>query len=870
MKKIILLLISLLLVCNAYSEETSKWKVTPQQAQSKAEIFFNNRGLAIGKRIKRSRTSLSVNTIADTLSSYYVYNAGNDQGFVIISGDSRVVDILGYSDSGYFDIDSIPDNMKAWFKGYEEAITYIDNYNVSPKYISSTLSLNNKPAISPIVTTQWSQSNPYNAQAPLYGGSHCLTGCVATAMAQAMNHARWPQLSTASIPSYITNRQIGELEGLPATTFDWNVLASGTGDSYKSEVSKLMRYCGQAVKMNYGTGASSAYSVNVAPAFFNYFGYTSAKEIERSSYSFSEWDEMIYNEIANDRAVYYSGQSTGGGHAFVIDGYDGEGLFHVNWGWGGYCDGYFKLSVLNPYSNSGYGASSSNDGYSMSQRAVIGLGAGDNLLGSKLECSSIYSNNRYLYVYYNNNSNQSMTCSYGIAILDNNGDLRQIGKETSASFTSGKSESVSYDLSTLLSTPGTYTIVPVFRRYSSESWQRTTGYNKYATVSVSSDKSITITVHPIINLTLDNLTVDGDLKLGSEQILKFTIRNKGDDYSGTIYCFLSSTNEKGKYITSGGTAIESNGKETVDLYLTPPEAGVLNLWISTDMSGNNVIGQTTITITTDQVGISELSLFNTKSEVGDRYAKTTFYLRNERDYAYGRPVYIELVDARTNEVERTYTLNDISIKAGRYSGWWVQFTGLDNSKIYNFNVYYYALASGQEKKLAGTIEVIMPEATVSTKHNLTITVSNGGHVEYLGSNISDSTNSFEIFDGSNVNLKFLADEGYMLNSLIINGSDETSSVFDDRYIITDIKIDQTINISFTPLPTLTIKQSEKGTVIIPVLKGQTKTFKISLQKGKQLVRVKFNGEDVTSQVTNDNLYITPAIIQDSIIEVIAE
>lgn len=867
MKKIITLLL-LLLVCIANAEEIPQWKITPQQAQSKAKTFFSKRGVSIKHRMVRSKTATTVDTSDDSLASYYVYNAGNNQGFVIVSGDSRVVDILGYSDYGDFNSDSIPDNMNAWLKEYDDAINFIDNNNVSPKYISSTSTLRGKAPISPIVTTKWSQNTPYNAQAPLYGNSRCLTGCVATAMAQVMNHARWPKSATAAIPSYTTNIQIGELESLPETTFDWDALALGSGDSYKSEVAKLMRYCGQAVKMNYGTGASSAYSANVAPALVKYFGYTSTKEIRRGAYSFSEWDEMIYNELLNNRAVYYSGQSTGGGHAFVIDGYDGDGLFHVNWGWGGYCDGYFKLSVLNPYSNSGYGASSSNDGYSMSQSAVIGVGVGDDLFEGKLQCSDIFSNNRYLYVYYNSNSNKSLTFSYGIALLDNNGNLKLIGKESSTSFAPDKTEYVSFDLSSCLTDPGTYTIVPVYRRNSGEPWQRTTGYNKYVTVSVTSDNSITITVHPVVNLTVTNLNVDGSLKLGSEQILKFTINNIGDDYSGTLYCFLSSTSEKGKYIARGGTAIESGDKETVDFYVTPPEAGLLNVWLSTDMSGDNVIGQTTITITSDQVGLSELSLKTTKSEVGDGYAKTTFNLRNDGDYTYGRPIYIELIDTRTGDVVRTYTLNDVSINPGSSKGWWIRFTGLDNSKVYSFNIYYYTKTSGSERTLVGSVEIIMPNASVDKNHLLQITVSDGGFVEYLEKKVTNKTYSYEVLDGTNAILTITENNGFYLDSFQVNGGDETSNVIDHSFTITNIKSDQLIDVVFKPLPTLTIKQTEKGEITIIVEKGKSRTFKFVPENGKRIKSLIFNGKDVTNQITNDLIYTTPQIDEDSTLEVV--
>lgn len=868
MKKLIIIVVCIIVSNLSYAQDTSKWQVTPQNAQIKAESFFSKKGISMKKRMMSRTATFDVGMGIDSIAPYYIFNAGSNQGFVIISGDSRVDDIIGYSDSGDFDVDSIPENMQEWLNGYRDAIKYIWYNNVPLSYFSLSSSLKNKSAIYPIVTTQWSQSKPYNGMAPLYKGSSCLTGCVATAMAQVMNHARWPKSSTTPIPSYKTNNQLGELAGLPSTIFDWDVIAQENGSYYETEVAKLMRYCGQSVKMNYGTGASAASSYSVAPAFINYFGYSSAKMINRESYSISEWDEMIYNEIANNRAVYYDGQSTGGGHAFVVDGYDGNGLFHINWGWGGYCDGYFKLSILNPYSNSGYGASSSDDGYSMSQNAVIGLCSGNDLLEEVLRCTSLSCNDASLYISYYNESHNSLSCSYGVAIMDDNGKLELIGNPSSKIFEPKQTENVTFNVSTYLTKPGTYSMVPVYRKSSTDSWKRTADYKKYATITLSSDLSLDITIHPIKQLSLEGLTVDGDKKLGSEQVLKFSVKNTGDDYLGTVYCFVSSTVDKGKYISRAGLAVEGGAIETVDIYITPPEAGKLNVWLTSDYSGNDVIGYATISITSDQTESSLLSMTYINVETGSGFAKTTFYLHNDGQFAYGRPIYVELTDVVTNEVEQSYTLNDISIKPERTNGWWVRFLALDNSKIYYFNIYYYAEASGSEKKLAGKVKIVMPEASVNTTHNLSISVSKGGNVNYNSLTISNNTSSYEVVDGSDVILNISEQEGYYLKAMEVNGINVTSEVSDGSYTISNVKTDQTVIVTFVPQPTITIRQTEKGVAKIVVKYAQARTFKIVPNNEKELSYVKFNGIDVTKQVTSDYFYTTPIITDDSTLEVV--
>ena len=135
-----------------------------------------------------------------------------------------------------------------------------------------------------------------------------------------------------------------------------------------------MQYVGQAIKSGYGPDGTGSSFTEVENALKNNFGYDgNIQHLFRNNYSNEAWESLIYRELAERRPVLYAGTSSGGAHAFVCDGYDGNGLFHINWGWGGMCNGYFKLSVLNPNDNSGMGASSSKDGYSMNQDVLIGI-----------------------------------------------------------------------------------------------------------------------------------------------------------------------------------------------------------------------------------------------------------------------------------------------------------------------------------------------------------------------------------------------------------------------------------------------------------------------------------------------------------------
>ncbi len=335
---------------------------------------------------------------------FYVFNMTDKGGFVIVSNESETTPILGYSETGSIELDpdKMPENMRNWLQGYADEIAWLKQHKEVIKTESikkaKIRSGDSKKAIDPLISTQWNQGKPYNNQTPYYGVSnnqyvyskdyvagysHCATGCVATAMAQVMNYHKWPQAETSVIPSYKWHSiwLPGENTSLSAVTFEWDKMNDTyTGNEDDDDpsafaVSTLMKYCGYSVKMNYGKESSSN-TGKVVSALKNYFDYNTTTQIaSRSYYSYDKWIDLIYFELAHRRPVVYGGQSSGGGHEFVCDGYiyeNGTDFFHINWGWGGISDNYFVLSSLDPEAQ-GIGGSSSNDGFHYGQDAAIGI-----------------------------------------------------------------------------------------------------------------------------------------------------------------------------------------------------------------------------------------------------------------------------------------------------------------------------------------------------------------------------------------------------------------------------------------------------------------------------------------------------------------
>ena len=370
---------------------TGAWadELSEKQAQELARSFVNSHlGRKGGGSILKSPGQVSELKSLGQVSGLYVFSMSEKGGFVIVSNESRTIPILGYSDSGTFDPDDMPTNMRAWLQGYADEIAWLQkqgNDKSEPADNSTTRAgKHDQTDIEPLISTTWDQRYPYNAYCH-FNGMECATGCIATAMAQVMYYTERKAgndttTTTDTIPAYTTITHKFNIPEIPAESpINWSIMRTDYNNSYTTEEAKavatLMLYCGCSIKMDYDT-ESGGFISNIPNALMSYFGYSGTTiYANRSHYSYDNWTDLIYHELAQGRAIVYGGLSDGGGHAFVCDGYkyeDYTDLFHINWGWNGMSDGYFVLSALKP-GQQGTGGSSSTDGYHYGQEAVIGI-----------------------------------------------------------------------------------------------------------------------------------------------------------------------------------------------------------------------------------------------------------------------------------------------------------------------------------------------------------------------------------------------------------------------------------------------------------------------------------------------------------------
>lgn len=463
-KRFVCLFLFMLFLSSLYlTEHATANPILRQQALKNVQVFLKNRGRAFNTadmNCSRSRARSESQT-----ENYYVFNLGNNEGFVIASGDDSVPDILGYSDVGSIDMDSAPENVKAWLKGYDEQIS--DNQKSGIRS-SATRTATVYSAISPMVTTKWNQRYPYNLSCPEKDGVRCLTGCVATAMAQLMYFHRAKSTSQITQPIY---------SYYPAgTIIDWdNMVENYTGsetDAQRKAVADLMAYCGRAVSMKYDIGESEASHNNVISALINYFDYNVHMYFgSRGKRTIEEWEKMVYDELKFGRPIIMGGSdSSGAGHEFICDGYDGNGYFHFNWGWGGFADGFFLLS--NPR---GYSTNLSGVFFAIPSAAVMKLTTiGMNLTGESVFTIDPSANSVSLPISISTKNNKDRACNFSQAIaLYNKGNFVEVIKElddATISVGGGKTVNLTIDVRTDLE-DGAYHIIGYSKQAGERDWE---------------------------------------------------------------------------------------------------------------------------------------------------------------------------------------------------------------------------------------------------------------------------------------------------------------------------------------------------------------------------------------------------------------
>ena len=571
--------------------------VDEQSARRIASDFLRSKMPQV-TRAASGELTRAITGVADGDSAgIYVFNC--DGGFVVISADDELPSVLAYGLKNSYDAQTAPPAMQAMLEAYNHAV----NSSVKTRAAVPT-----HADISPLIKTQWNQNTPYNKYCATESGETCPTGCVATATAQIMYYHKWPE------------------------TFNWDAMkttysSDDTGEAVDA-VAKLMADVGEKVYMQYGSESSSAYEYDACEALRIRYGYSeNTNYIERSCYTAKGWDEVIYNELAANRPVFYVGLSASSGqgivgHAFILDGYqakDGVGYFHVNWGWGGSSDDYFLISVLNPEQQY-TGGNAGSSGYSFNQSALVGVEKGE-LSDAKSMRLCLYSctiksdkgtytrnsasenfpaiqlmlgvynstlpqearHYDLAYALYKDNKLVEIIDSISLDKLTQSEALNYLygGTFDSGSFAFGK------DLA-----DGTYQLRTLSRETGKSLWQQAMGATcRYIELTINGNQMTTkaygkFDEESVSKFIINSVTVSENCEVGKPITITVNVTDKNKTNNAPLFLYgnasLAEGADKFQLLTGGGTNLEAGETGDVVLEYTPQRAGNFVFYLSGD------------------------------------------------------------------------------------------------------------------------------------------------------------------------------------------------------------------------------------------------------------------------------------------------
>ncbi len=588
--------------------------INENQARSIAASFMASHAMH-SPSLKMAHKAPMAKAAGADKAAYYVFT-GNQGGYVIVAGDDRAPAVLGYSDDGTFDSQNMPEAMQYMLEGYAAQIEALATYAKPARLLTSA------PAIRPLVKAAWTQGNPYNILLPFITSTkHAYAGCVATAMAQVLYYWQWPASTTQPLPAYTstykttTTSLIIDMPELPVTTFDWDLMHStyqttDTASEAALAAAKLTLYCAQAVEMTFKPASSSASSGRIPYKLSTYFDYDpSAHFINRVNYSTQGWADALYGELAAGRPVIYSGSKASSGHAFICDGYDGNGMFHINWGWNGQSNGYFLLNVLNP-DEQGTGSADGPYGYIYSQSALLGLqpyhegtsvfeltaaqmklnSYTDTRSGTNMDFSADVSGQ-----FYNHTSN-IISVRFGWGLFDGDEMVERIYSTYGTDCKPGSY----YNLENKMlyfgegMTSGTYRIMPIYSEYGESNWRPCVGADRnYIEVTIDGNRCHftgygTAGEH---DYAINDIVMTGNMHNGRPVDISLNMTNNGTSSNELLYMFAD-----GVFFGTAFVGLEPGETGNISYRYMSNSSGNHTLTWSWNEDGSDPIASRTITL----------------------------------------------------------------------------------------------------------------------------------------------------------------------------------------------------------------------------------------------------------------------------------
>lgn len=763
--------------------------VTRSQALNEAKSFLATKGIELKSSQVAYRAPRKANAQENESSYYYIFNVGNAQGFVIVSGDDRTEEILGYSDTGSFDEENMPEPLKAWLEGYEREIESIVEVDASETSVSSPRKVleKTKKTIAPLTTALYGSGYPYCTKL-----NRSAVGCTPVAVSILLSYYKsdLAKISSTYGSKIGWNNLLDKYYDLPSKNYTTAQLTA---------VQNLMYYTAT------GLGTSSVGGTpisNVIPGLKTYYSlYDNMCLINRTYYDVEDWDNIIYSELANNRPVLYNAYDSRYtvGHTLIVDGYDSSGLFHINWGWDGNYNGFFRLSVLARYDSGSDSSINTNNTFCMpnvhsAYLYVAPKTYGDINSSNKILSAQVTSaTSTNVTCIYRNESGLSASYLYGVGyVKDDEVIFLKDYSSTASSLANGSQQTKTIsltptDFSSKKLSEGTYKIVPMYKLNGENEW-KTCQFNKEKfVVAEYLSNSVSLKLNLNNQLTVTNIDFVGSGLVNKEQRVQATVVNNSEEtgFSGNVYLFASTSTTKGSSKASTIVNLGKNESVVVDFPFTPSSAGTYNIWVCSDASGTKVLGTSKKEIVSESA--SSLDIKNVSFEINKNYAgfvnnKRSIWgntfdvtikgIKNNSNYPIKTTLTVWLREfksvsstswssARWGETadNATFRNMEICVPANSEYSFPVVFENLKLNQRYDIRVEYNKQATGSNAKIIVVQPMVfLPAVTTWTADGESVSVEPTASVK-IGSkvvavDITDATVVNTITPNSNPNVLY--------------------------------------------------------------------------------------------------------------------
>ncbi len=352
--------------------------VDPEKAREMAVSFWSSKAelnknvtLKLVDDAPAKAGAVKDNTVSKVSEQYYLFSAGDNGGFVIISGDDRLSPVVGYSDRGF--AGEMPPALAEWLAMYSRFVDDVRAGIVEPVNTTAT----EGARIEPMLETSWNQSAPYNNYCPEVNGQKTPTGCTATAVAQVMKFHEWPVSPKRAITWYNNITESTETIDITKNVYAWDKMLDHYRNGYTAEqadaVARLMIDVGKAINSSYSLGGTGSNYVEAARGLVNVFDYSpQIRVLKRNECTYDEFISVIRENLEARQPLVHTGQgqSFAAGHAFVCDGIDENNYVHIDWGWDGAYNGFFDIGSMAP---GGTGIGGGQDRYNVDQAIIANI-----------------------------------------------------------------------------------------------------------------------------------------------------------------------------------------------------------------------------------------------------------------------------------------------------------------------------------------------------------------------------------------------------------------------------------------------------------------------------------------------------------------